>query len=101
MPASAQPLVIQKSDPEALRIEWDDGHETRYTARELRLLCPCAQCIEEMTGRALLDPATVPQDLTQDDVQLVGNYALALRFSDGHHTGIYPFVMLRENDPAR
>ena len=29
-----------------------------------------------------------------------GNYALALRFSDGHETGIFPFRFLRENDPA-
>ena len=43
---------------------------------------------------------SVPTDLTQSGVELVGNYAISIRFSDGHQTGIYPFRMLRENDPA-
>lgn len=97
---STTPRTITKSDPTQLRIEWQDGHETVFRAVELRRLCPCARCIDEITGRALLDPATVPEDLTQTDVQLVGRYAISVRFSDGHDTGIYPYPMLREHDPA-
>ena len=92
--------VIQRSDPARLAIEWADGHTTVYAPAQLRRLCPCAQCVNEVTGQRMLDPATVPQDLTQGDVRLVGNYALALRFSDGHDTGIFPFRFLRENDPG-
>jgi DUF971 family protein len=95
----ARPTVITKSDPRALVIVWDDERETRYTAAALRRLCPCARCVDELTGRALLDAAGVPEDLTHSDVRLVGNYGLSLRFADGHDTGIYPFRMLRENDP--
>ena len=98
--SSFQPVVITKSDPNALTVEWDDGHETRYSASALRKLCPCARCIDELTGRPLLDPASVPEDLQQVDVALVGNYGLSVRFADGHDTGIYPFRMLRENDPG-
>lgn len=96
---SIRPRVITKSDPSSLVVAWDDGHETRYSAAELRKLCPCARCVDELTGRPLLDPATVPDDLTQTDVRLVGNYGLSVRFADGHDTGIFPFRMLRENDP--
>jgi DUF971 family protein len=45
------------------------------------------------------DPASVPAGLTQSDLRFVGNYAVALQFSDGHNTGIYPFRYLREHDP--
>jgi DUF971 family protein len=45
------------------------------------------------------DPGSVPSDLTQSDLRFVGNYAVALRFSDGHDTGIFPFRYLREQDP--
>jgi DUF971 family protein len=30
------------------------------------------------------------------DVHLVGNYALAPTWGDGHQTGYYPFALLRE-----
>jgi DUF971 family protein len=95
-----QPRVITRSDPTRLGVEWSDGRRTVYTAAELRRLCPCAQCVNELTGARMLDPGTIPDALTHSDVRLVGNYALALRFSDGHETGIYPFPFLREHDPA-
>ena len=97
---STTPVTIKKSDPARLEVEWDDGHRTVYSAAELRRLCPCARCVDELTGRPLLDPGTVPDDLSQVDVRLVGNYAITVRFADGHDTGIFPFGMLREHDPA-
>ena len=94
-----QPLVITRSDPTRLVIEWADGHTTTYATRELRGLCPCANCVSEVTGVRMHDPASVPADMTHQDVRMVGNYALAFRFADGHDTGIFPFRFLRENDP--
>lgn len=96
-----QPVRIGRRDPGHIVIEWGDGHTTDYTTAQLRRLCPCAECVHELTGRALLDPASVPDDLIQRDVRLVGNYAIAVQFADGHSTGIYTFPALRENDPAR
>ena len=98
--SSTQPRAITKSDPTKLTVEWADGHTTVYTAAELRRLCPCARCVNEFTGERMLDPGTIPADLQQTDVRLVGNYALTVRFADGHDTGIFPFPMLREHDPA-
>jgi len=98
--ASTTPRVITKSDPTRVVIEWDDGHRTTFSASQLRKLCPCARCVDEITGRAILDPTSVPQAMTHTDVRLVGNYAISLRFADGHDTGIFPFVMLRERDPG-
>ena len=97
---SNSPTHIRRRDPARLEIDWMDGHTTVYTAAELRRLCPCAHCIHELTGEALLDPLTIPGDLTQTAVRTVGNYAVTVRFSDGHETGIFPFPYLREHDPA-
>lgn len=93
---SASPLVIHRSDPARIAVEWSDGTRTELTAAELRRRCPCAQCVDEMTGVRTLDTSAVPDDLTQGDLELVGNYALSLRFSDGHHTGIFTWALLHQ-----
>lgn len=95
-----QPRVIRRTDPARIEIDWVDGRASVFPASLLRRICPCAQCVNELTGQRMLDPASIPEGMTQSDARLVGNYALAMRFSDGHETGIYPFRYLRENDPA-
>lgn len=95
--ARVQPLHVGPStDEKKLRIEWADGHVSEYAPRHLRLACPCAGCIEEMTGRALLDPSTVAPDIWPLSIDYVGRYALRFNFSDGHDTGIYTFELLRD-----
>ena len=88
------PKRIQRRD-EGLLIVWDaSGHEAFFPARALRLLCPCAECVEEMSGRALLLPDSVPADIRPLSVGLVGSYGLKVNWSDGHSTGIYTFEKL-------
>ena len=78
-----------------LGIVWEDGHESYLPARDLRCACACAQCVDEMSGRKLLQDEGVPDDIRIAGLQPVGNYAIAIRFSDGHDTGIYAFDRLR------
>ncbi len=63
--------------------------------RDLRLACPCAHCVEEMSGRPLLDPATVPAEVMPRKITSVGTYAVIVDWSDGHGTGIYTYRYLR------
>jgi ATP-binding protein involved in chromosome partitioning len=79
---------------------WEDEHKTVYSARDLRLQCRCAECIEEMTGKPLLDPKTVSDAVRARAMRIVGNYAVNVDWSDGHSTGIYNFRSLRENCPC-
>jgi DUF971 family protein len=43
---------------------------------------------------------TAAPDLTITEVEPIGNYAVRLAFSDGHHRGIYPWAYLVEIDGA-
>jgi DUF971 family protein len=81
--------------PFLFRIQWKDGAVSDYKARDLRLACPCASCIEEGTGRAILDPRTVKDDILLFGAELVGRYGLSFVWSDGHKTGIFAWPMLR------
>lgn len=88
------PTAITRRD-DGLLVQWYPGDPGRwYPARELRLACPCAECVEEMTGRPLLDPAAVPSDVRPVTVSLVGAYGIRIHWSDGHATGIYTFAAL-------
>lgn len=90
------PLEIVGLGKPEVRFVWDEGVEDTWTARDLRLRCACAHCVSETTGQRLLDPATVPVDLTVKSMHLVGNYGLGVEFSDGHATGIYRFRDLHD-----
>ena len=99
-PAPAMPHAITREDA-GLRVLWTPaGHEALYPARDLRLACRCAACVEEMSGRPLLDPATIAADIRPLSVALVGGYGLRIRWSDGHDTGIYTFEQLRGACPC-
>jgi len=86
--------IIGLGRPEVVFV-WDEGDQDTWSARELRIRCTCAHCQSELTGERLLDPDTVPQDITVTHMQLTGNYGVNVHFSDGHTTGIYRFAQLK------
>jgi ATP-binding protein involved in chromosome partitioning len=99
MPAPTPHAITRRDD--GLAIEWQaGGAEIFYPARPLRLACPCAACVDEMSGRLLLDPGTVPDDVRPVSLALVGAYGLRILWSDGHGTGIYTFERLRAVKPG-
>ncbi len=85
-----------------LEITWGDGHQTVYDFETLRWLCPCAFCRGEAGIPGWLDssPTLTEQQTTLTDLQLVGQYAVAPTWGDGHHTGYYTFARLREACPC-
>lgn len=93
------PQGIHRSD-DGLTITWGPEHVAHWPARTLRLACHCAVCRDEMTGRPLLDPLTVPEDVAPLAVELVGGYAIRIQWSDGHATGIYTFEQLLRECPC-
>ena len=93
---TARPLRIHKLDEHTLGIDWSDGINAKYPVRLLRQRCPCAACVDEMTGRRTLDPGAVPEDIKPVDISPVGKYAFHIRWSDGHDTGIFSYELLRE-----
>ncbi len=89
------PTALERPDPRTLAIVWQDGFRQSFDLRDLRLACACAACVDEMSGRALLDPGRVPLDVAPRRLWSDGNYAIGIAFSDGHDTGIYSFAKLR------
>jgi len=83
------------SDEGVLNISWDD-RQADLPLAFLRGQCACAQCVNEWTGEPILDPASVPANITIEKMELVGSYAVRICWSDGHNSGLYTWQRLRE-----
>jgi len=96
-PSGSRTMAIgfRQRDPRTLSVLWEDGHHDDFDVRDLRLACHCALCIEEMSGRQLLDPKTVRPDVGPRVISSIGNYAIGIDWNDGHNSGIYSFDHLR------
>lgn len=89
------PLELKQLSPESLGIRWVDGHESVYQVRNIRLACRCANCIDEWTRAPILKPESVSANIRPVNIESVGRYALKIKWSDGHDTGIFTFEQLR------
>ena len=94
------PTNIRQGGENGLVIEWLDGHRSALDVRLLRLACPCASCVDEWSGKKLLQPEKIPMDIQPVRIDPVGRYAIQIAWSDDHETGIYSFRLLRELDKS-
>ena len=74
-------------------IDWADGHRGVYPHAVLRGLCPCAGCQGHTGEVRFIASEDAQQEL--DDIEMVGGYALSLKWFDGHASGIYSYRFLR------
>jgi DUF971 family protein len=101
------PRQIDLKKDRGLTVEWADGATSYYTIAYLRKMSPSAEMRElreELSKNRLTvlpaGSARARGPLVAESAELVGNYALRIRFSDGHDTGIYSWSYLRSIDPA-
>jgi DUF971 family protein len=90
------PMSIERLPAEnALCLVWHDALEGRVPYLTLRGECMCARCVDEITGERILDLEGIDPEVSATEMSLVGNYALKIRWSDGHDTGLYTWPHLR------
>lgn len=98
MQSTLSPAHIAVKKSKGIRIDWSDGQSSDYELQHLRDNCPCADC----TGAHGTPPKKkespfqmYTEALKIDSVETVGNYAIKIRWNDGHHHGIYTWNHLR------
>lgn len=87
---------IWQKDNYTFSIKWDDGRVQDFRLCDLQRHCPCASCIDEVTGKRLLDPQMVSDDVRAIIIRSVGRYGLKVQFTSGCSHGIYSFDRLRQ-----
>ncbi len=102
------PRRLDLKKDRGLTVEWADGSVSYYSIAYLRRMSPSAEA-RQLREEMARNPLTVlpgrgggsSGPLVAESAEMVGNYALRIRFSDGHDTGIYSWDYLREIDPQR
>jgi DUF971 family protein len=77
-----------------LDIAFDDGARFSLPCEYLRVYSPSAEVQGHGPGQRVLQIGKEQVNIT--DIEPVGNYAVRLRFDDGHHTGIFSWDYLYE-----
>ncbi len=97
-----RPVNLDLDRQRGLTVEWPDGSTQFFPVAFLRRMSPSAET-RELRKQMEANPLTVlpasahsSGPLTAEGAELVGNYAVRIRFSDGHDTGIYSWRYLRE-----
>lgn len=97
------PLRLDLQRTVGLTIEWSDGPTSFFPIALLRRLSPSADA-KALRQEIAANPLTVlpasktSAPLSALSAELVGNYALRIRFSDGHDTGLFSWPYLRSLD---
>ncbi|KAL7529535.1 hypothetical protein ACHAXR_003016 [Thalassiosira sp. AJA248-18] len=93
------PVVTYDSEIHSIRVDGGGGQdgdqrESTISPAELRRECRCAACVEELTGKQILNPQSVPESIQPMSMSPTGNYALSVDWSDGHKS-LYPYRQIR------
>ncbi|QDU27909.1 hypothetical protein ETAA8_30000 [Anatilimnocola aggregata] len=78
-----------------LHIAWHDGLAAAVKYPLVRVACSCARCVDEVTGKRLIDITDIDPLVIAQELQGVGSYAIRIQWSDGHNTGLYTWPQLR------
>ncbi|MFO8072365.1 MAG: P-loop NTPase [Polyangia bacterium] len=92
--AVAPPEVEYDESENRIAVSWEE-ESFSIEPRDLRRRCPCALCQDEHSGKPKMGIDDIPEDLHPTSISPMGNYAVAIDWSDGHNS-IYPHEKLRD-----
>lgn len=91
------PVQIKVKEKNIFYVRWNDDSETEIQLANLRRFCPCAICTsQEETHHHDYIKVYTPEQLAVNGINMVGNYAVAIKWADNHNTGIYEFGYLKK-----
>lgn len=105
------PTKIKRLETNGLEIHWSNGVIDCISSRTLRTHCPSADSRVkrgELNHDRPLSPKpgglkslhvvthSVDESLSLEKIWAIGNYAIGIKWGDGHDTGIYSFELLKK-----
>lgn len=101
-----RPDSVKRDSTNGIEVSWPDGLSTTISSKVLRDNCPSAASKQKRgdnshdkplgLGKLVVVKEEAATSYSLEKIWLVGNYALGMRWSDGHDSGIFTFDFLRE-----
>ena len=86
--------IILHRASHALEVAFDDGQRFTLPCEYLRVESPSAEVQGHGPGQRVLVPGK--RHVNIKGIEPIGNYAVLLRFDDGHDSGIFSWTTLHE-----
>jgi len=86
-----QPFVKYNTGSSTVDVTDSKGKTKKINAKHLRESCKCALCVDEFSGKKIMNKEKIPDSVFPAKIEKKGNYAVAIIWSDGHNSSIYPF----------
>ena len=83
-------------DDAQITLRWSGGEELTVSNLELRANCQCAVCVDEFDGTRKVKREDIDPNVKPEEIKPIGNYALYIKWSDGHQSGFFPYRLIRE-----
>lgn len=93
MSSSIYPLeILLEKNKKKLKVKFNDNKSFSISAELLRVESPSA----EVQGHGRKVIVRNKKDIQINNIELIGNYAIKIIFSDGHDSGLYTWEKLLE-----
>jgi len=92
--SGGRPNIVYNSDIHIIEVTEVGQEDSTISTANLRRACRCAECVEELSGKQILDPKSVSESIKPISMSPTGNYALSVDWSDGHRS-LYPYRQIR------
>lgn len=95
MNGTPKPLEIKlRTASRLLEVSFDDGSRFELPFEYLRVFSPSAEVRGHGGGEGILQ--TGKENVRITGIEPIGNYAVRLKFDDGHDTGLYSWSLLHQ-----
>ena len=91
-------IIIMDSN---IAIKWNNNTESFVSTKELRNMCPCANCSGESDVFGNVYKNNIQESVSNNQQKYkisgyrnIGHYAIRIQWADGHNSGIYSFDLL-------
>ena len=96
-------IIIMDSN---IAIKWNNNTESFVSTKELRNMCPCANCSGEsdVFGNVYKNKSINITDSNKYKIiryMNIGHYAIRISWGDGHDAGIYSFDFIKSLDAKK